>query len=73
MIYDAGTTLDFIMPEDIGRIITEYVGHEFISQVKRTLFQDRREVVCEEVETALATWTKTWWISHIRSHTTGCV
>jgi len=31
----------FIVPEDIGRIITEFVGHDFISNIRKSIIMDK--------------------------------
>jgi len=49
----------FIIPEDIGRIITEFVGYEFISNIRNGLVITKgTDVVREEIETSLYKWNK---------------
>jgi len=49
----------FIIPEDIGRIITEFVGYEFISNIRNGLIiMKGTDVVRKEIETSLYKWNK---------------
>ena len=51
---------NFVMPEDIGRIITEFVGHEFISNVRFGLViaAKGRDNIRKDIESALGKWRK---------------
>jgi len=51
---------NFVIPEDIGRIITEFVGHEFISNVRYGLIiaKKGRDAIRKDIDCALGTWRK---------------
>lgn len=50
----------FIMPEDIGRIITEFVGYAFISNIRNGLIiaTKDKDVIRNEIESSLYKWKK---------------
>lgn len=51
---------NFVMPEDVGRIITKFVGYEFISNVKYGLIiaAKGRDAIRNKIKLALEKWRK---------------
>jgi len=60
---------NFVMPEDIGRIITEFVGHEFISNVRCGLViaEKGRDAIRTEILTTLGKWRKNELLNFINA------
>lgn len=60
MMYDESDTSSFnrqfIIPEDIGRIITEYVGYEFLDKTKEYLILEKKSK-SDNIRSSLSTWT----------------
>ena len=51
----------YIMPEDVGRIITEFVGYDFISNMHLCIFFENkggRDNIRKEIENTLYSWNK---------------
>jgi len=61
MMYDESDTSSFnrqfIIPEDIGRIITEYVGYDFLDKTKEYLILENKSKVSHDIRSSLSTWT----------------
>lgn len=60
---------DFIIPEDIGRIITEFVGYDFIYNVKVGLIMKakQRTVMYSDIVSNLYQWTREYLLDFIHA------
>lgn len=72
-VYDAETPSGhfdsrFIVPEDVGRLITKFVGHKFLSAIKQSFVVKRDPAILRDnLRSALSGWKKSTIIKYIRS------